>query len=166
VNHRHARQQRRRAVHRGSGSVNLISMMDILTVLLLFLLKSYVSGGEVMVPAPGIRLPASSADLPPQSSLVVAIDADEILVGNEHVATVAEAVAGEELEIAPLAARLQTVLQQQEEIARMRGGAASTERTATVQGDREIEFRVLQRVMYTLNQNGYEHIALAVIQKS
>jgi biopolymer transport protein ExbD len=107
-----------------------------------------------MVPAPGIRLPSSSADLPPQSSLVVAIDADEILVGDEHVATVAEAVAGDELEIAPLAAR------------RMRGATVSTERTATVQGDREIEFRVLQRVMYTLNQNGYEHIALAVIQKS
>src|SRR5262249_60088625 len=64
----------------GSGSVNLISMMDILTVLLLFLLKSYVSG-EVMVPPPGVRLPNSTADQSPQSSLVVAIDDNQILIG-------------------------------------------------------------------------------------
>ena len=39
-------------------------------------------------------------------------------------------------------------------------------RAATIQGDKAIEFRVLQKVMYTLNQNGYESIALAVLQKS
>jgi biopolymer transport protein ExbD len=110
----------------GGGSVNLISMMDILTVLLLFLLKSYVAGGEVMVPAPGVRLPASTADQPPPTSVVVAIDGDEILVGGDHAASLAEAMSTQGLEIAPLTAHLQAVRQQQDEIARMRGAIATS----------------------------------------
>jgi biopolymer transport protein ExbD len=161
------RSQRKRRWRTGvpsAGSVNLISMMDILTVLLLFLLKSYVAGGEVMVPPPGITLPNSTAESIPQSSLVVAIDNDEILVGSERVITIADAVGADGLEIAPLSARLQQMREQQEEIAKLRG--EETKLAATIQGDRNIEFRVLRKVMYTLNQNGYEDIALAVLQKS
>lgn len=150
----------------GSGSVNLISMMDILTVLLLFLLKSYVAGGEVMVPAPGIHLPASTADQPPPTSVVVAIAGDEILVSGEHAASMSEALRSDGLEIPPLSARLQAIQAQQDEIARMRGAKSQAARTVTIQGDRDIEFKVLQKVMYTLGQNGYENISLAVLQKS
>ena len=131
----------------------------------LFLLKSYVSG-EVMVPPAGVQLPASTADASPQSSLVVAIDGDEIVVGSDPIASLADVVATPDLEIAPLAAHLQTARAHQEEIARLRGEAAPTSHAATIQGDRDIEFRVLQKVMYTLHQNGYESIALAVLQKS
>lgn len=161
------RRHRWRPETNGSGSVNLISMMDILTVLLLFLLKSYVAGGEVMVPAPGIRLPASTADQPPPTSVVVAIAGGEIMVSGEHAASMSEALQSDGLEIAPLSARLQAIQAQQDEIARMRGTKSDpASRTVTIQGDRDIEFKVLQKVMYTLGQNGYENISLAVLQKS
>jgi biopolymer transport protein ExbD len=162
----HDRRHRWRPETNGSGSVNLISMMDILTVLLLFLLKSYVAGGEVMVPAPGIHLPASTADQPPPTSVVVAIERGEIMVGGEHAASMSEALGGDGMEIAPLSARLQAIQAQQDEIARMRGAKPEASRTVTIQGDRDIEFKVLQKVMYTLGQNGYENISLAVLQKS
>jgi biopolymer transport protein ExbD len=160
------RRARWKTKNKGPSNVNLISMMDILTVLLLFLLKSYVAGGEVMVPAPGIHLPASTADVPPPTSVVVAIDKNEIVVGSDPVVSIADAMSGDELTIASLSAHLQTIQKQQDEIARLRGAEAPTELTATIQGDKDIQFRVLQRVMYTLGQNGYGNIALAVIQKS
>jgi biopolymer transport protein ExbD len=162
----HDRRHRWRPEAGDRGSVNLISMMDILTVLLLFLLKSYVAGGEVMVPAPGIRLPASTADQPPPTSVVVAIAGDEIMVSGEHAASMSEALKSDALEIPPLSARLQAIQAQQDEIARMRGAKSEHARTVTIQGDRDIEFKVLQKVMYTLGQNGYENISLAVLQKS
>jgi len=163
---RHRRERRgRRSGAPTSGSVNLISMMDILTVLLLFLLKSYVAG-DVMVPAPGVHLPGSTADAPPPSSVVVAIARGEIMVGGEHAASMQEALQGEGLEIGPLSARLQAIQAQQDEIARLRGSKPDSVRTVTIQGDRNIEFKVLQKVMYTLGQNGYENISLAVLQKS
>lgn len=163
---REDRRQRLRDSLRGSTNVNLISMMDILTVLLLFLLKSYSAGGEVMVPPPGITLPNSSAQKLPESSLVIAIDGDDILVGSEKIVSVGEALAGDRKTIEPLAASLSAALRQQDEISRRRGEAAATHRVVTIQGDRNIQFRVLERVMYTAHQAGFETVALAVIQNS
>ena len=34
------------------------------------------------------------------------------------------------------------------------------------QGDAQIEFRLLQKVMYTLDRSGFPDIALAVLKKS
>jgi len=88
------------------GGLTLTSMMDILTTLLFFVLKSYISGAEVTSPPPGVTLPRSSVDAGMRTSVVVAIDHDAIMLGGERVATVSDAVANHDLPIAPLAARL------------------------------------------------------------
>jgi biopolymer transport protein ExbD len=148
------------------GGLTLTSMMDILTTLLFFVLKSYVSGGEVTVPPPGVMLPRSVAAADMRSSVVVAIDADAILLAGEKVASVREASAGDELMIAPLARRLAEARTQMDDLDRRKGKPAVTARLATIQGDADIEFRVLQRVMYTLDRNGFPDIALAVLKKA
>jgi len=148
------------------GGLTLTSMMDILTTLLFFVLKSYVSGGEVTVPPPGVALPHSTAVADMRTSVVVAIDHDAILMGGERVATVAETVAGDDLLIPGLARRLAEARAQMDELDRRRGQTPATARLATVQGDADIEFRVLQKVMYTLDRNGFPDIALAVLKKA
>ena len=149
-----------------SGSVNLISMMDILTTLLFFVLKSYISGAEVTSPPPGVTLPRSSVDAGMHASVVIAIDHDAIMLGGERVATVTEAVASHELLIGPLAARLGEVRAQMDDIDRRKGKAPSATHLATIQGDAQIEFRLLQKVMYTLDRSGFPDIALAVLKKA
>jgi biopolymer transport protein TolR len=155
-----SRRHRRRAGLKPSASVNLISMMDILTVLLLFLLKSYSAGGEVMVPQPGVKLPESTAEETPVASLIVAIDGDAIKLGSEKVASVAEVSASPDAGIPALAERLP-------EAARAAGvleGASGT--TVTIQGDRNIEYALLRKVMFTLSQSGYGNVSLAVLRKA
>jgi len=150
----------------GDGGLTLTSMMDILTTLLFFVLKSYVSGGEVTVPPPGVTLPRSTAASDMRSSVVVAIDRDAIIVAGEKVASVSEVAAGDELLIAPLAERLAAARAQMDDLDQRKGKAATTARFATIQGDADIEFRVLQRVMYTLDRGGFPDIALAVLKKA
>ena len=140
--------------------------MDILTCLLFFVLKSFVAGGEATVPPPGLNLPSSTAESPMTTSLVIAIDGDGILVGSERIASTREARASGNMLIAPLAARLNEARAQMDELAKRKGTASSSANVVTVQGDQNIEFRVLQKVMYTLNQSGFQDIALAVIKKS
>jgi biopolymer transport protein ExbD len=141
-------------------------MMDILVVLLLFLLKSFVVEGEAMVPPPGLDLPKSTAEDLPNESIVIAIDEESILLSGERVVSIAEAVASDGLLIEALAERLDSVWEQQETIANLRGAELARERIVTIQGDRDIEFQVLQRVMYTLNHRGFENISLAVIRNA
>jgi biopolymer transport protein ExbD len=53
-----------------------------------------------------------------------------------------------------------------DDLDRRRGEAPTSARLATIQGDADIEFRVLQRVMYTLDRSGFPDIALAVLKKA
>ena len=130
------------------------------------MLKSFVAGGETTVPPPGLDLPASTADKAMVTSLVIAIDQDEILIGSEHVATLKEAAESKGMLIEPLAARLQAVREQMDEIASQQAAGQRRPRIVTIQGDEDIEFAVLQKVMYTVNQGGFDDIALAVLKKA
>jgi biopolymer transport protein ExbD len=141
-------------------------MMDILTTLLLFLLKSFVVEGEVIAPVPGVDLPESSSTTAPQASIVVAIFDDTIMMDGEVVARVSKASASGDLLISPLARRLDHARETATEIARLRGGGEEFQGKVSIQGDREIPFAILQRVMYTCSASGYEEISLAVIGKS
>ncbi|MBD3165848.1 hypothetical protein GF324_04575 [bacterium] len=51
--------------------LNLSSMMDMMTIILLFLLKSFSASGQLMQPAPGIELPESTADMQPKQVLAL-----------------------------------------------------------------------------------------------
>jgi biopolymer transport protein ExbD len=53
-----------------------------------------------------------------------------------------------------------------DDLAQRKGEKREVSRLATIQGDAGIEFRVLQKVMYTLDRNGFPDIALAVLKKA
>ena len=152
-----------RSVH---TPLRLTSMMDILTVLLLFLLKSFVVEGGVIAPVPGVELPESSSKTSPRSSVVIAIFDDNVMLDGEVVASVSKAVAQNDLLIEALAARLDEARATAEDIARRRGSEDAFVGRVAIQGDREIDFAILQRVMYTCTNSGFEDISLAVIGAS
>lgn len=162
------RKRNRRIVIRSVHTpLRLTSMMDILTVLLLFLLKSFVVDGEVVAPVPGVALPESSSQTTPEESIVIAIFDDTVMMDGEVVASVSAASASDDMLIAPLATRLSEAHARTADIARARGGAETETRgRVSIQGDRDIDFAILQRVMYTCTMSGYEDISLAVIGTS
>jgi len=160
------RRNRRIKIRRVHTPLRLTSMMDILTVLLLFLLKSFVVEGEVITPIPGVELPESSSESSPQASVVIAIFDDTVMMDGMVVASVSETVASGEMFIETLAARLDLARERTMEIARLRGDDEEFGGKVAIQGDREIDFAILQRVMYTCSVSGYEDIALAVIGTS
>lgn len=161
------RMKRRRRMKQGPTTLRITSMMDILTVLLLFLLKSFVAEGEVVTPAPGVTLPQSSSEDLPAASLVIAIAPDHIRLGDEVVARLDGSVSGGlggDLYIDALGERLARTRERQVQIATRRGHTDEFEGKVTIQGDRNMSFAVLQRVMFTCNESGYPDVALAVIR--
>ena len=146
--------------------LRLTSMMDILVVLLLFLLKSFVVEGETVTPPPGIELPQSTAEAHPEESIHVAILDGGILFAGELIATMDEVRNGNGYLIEPLAARLEQARAQSEKLARLKGKDEPPLPIATVQGDKDLEFEILQKVMYTLSRSGYQDVSLAVIKKT
>ncbi len=86
-------------------SLSLVSMMDIFTILVFFLLVSSAET-EVLPNPKEIQLPESAALEKARESVVVMVTEDQILVQGRPVATVASALAGEELLIPELMAAL------------------------------------------------------------
>jgi biopolymer transport protein ExbD len=139
--------------------------MDVMVALVFFLLKSFVVEGEAVTPTPGILLPESTSEELPRESIHLSILEEGIVLGGELVADRAALERGEDLWIAPLGDRLEEMSRRLDDLALRRGETAG-ERRVTVQGDVDLPFRVLERVMYTLGESGFEEISLAVIRRS
>ena len=159
---------RTRRVNGGStqAPIPMTSLMDILTCLLLFVLKSVVLEGEVISPVPGVDLPQSTSNHSPHSSIAIAIFDDVVMMDGEVVASVSKAKKSNALLITPLANRLDAAYEKSVEIAKLRGEEEDFRGKVAIQGDRDIDFAILQRVMYTCSHSGFEEISLAVLEKS
>src|SRR5436190_15337923 len=86
--------------------MNLVSLIDVFTILIFFLLSS-ASGVELLASPKAVKLPVSTAEKTPKETIVVVVSGEDILVEGRPVAKVSEvmAVAGDE--IAPLKAELE-----------------------------------------------------------
>jgi len=144
----------------------MTSLMDILTCLLLFVLKSVVLEGEVINPMPGVDLPESTSNNSPRTSIAIAIFDDVVMMDGEVIASVSKAKSSNALLIAPLAHRLDEAYEKSVEIAKLRGDEGEFRGKIAIQGDKDIDFAILQRVMYTCSHSGFEEISLAVLEKS
>ena len=113
-----------------------------------------------------LNLPESTAKDVPQASIVIAIFDDAVMLDGEMVASVSKSVANRDLLIATLADRLDEAREKAVDIARRRGNEDEFVGKVSIQGDRDIDFAILQRVMYTCSMTGYEDISLAVIGTS
>jgi biopolymer transport protein TolR len=152
------RMERRHERARNVAGLSLVSMMDIFTILVFFLLVNS-SGGEVLPTTKAVRLPESIAEKSPKPTLVVTVNDEDILVQGRRVASVAAALdAGADPVIEPLKAELDY----QSRRAHAKGEKA---RDITIMGDKEIPYRLLKRIMLTCVRAKYENISLAVLRR-
>jgi biopolymer transport protein ExbD len=141
--------------------INLVSLMDIFTILVFFLLVNS-SDGEVLPTHKAVNLPESVSEEKPRETLVVMITGTDILIHGKIIGSI-EAVLGEDGDTSAL---LKTALEVQSARAlRKTVNGEPVKREATIMGDREIPYRLLKKVMATCTQAGYTRISLAVLQK-
>ena len=144
------------------GALNLVSLMDIFTILVFFLLVNS-SEVETLPNAKDLQLPESLAERKPEVSVVVLIGDVDILVQGSPVAKVADVLALEGNDIAPLREALKS---QNDRVLRRAAQDDIAGREVTIMGDKETPYRVLKKVMATCTAADYGQISLAVLQKS
>lgn len=155
----------RRAAHRQRNSsmvdMNLVSLIDIFTILIFFLLSNSAEV-ETLSTSKSVRLPESTAEASPKETVVVVVSADEIVVQGRKVASVAEAMAGDNDLIEPLKAELD--IQASHEM--IRRDKAPQNQPITIVGDRNIPYRLLRRVMYTCARANFSEVSFAVQRRN
>jgi len=146
---------------RKGSALSLVSMMDIFTILVFFLLVSSAET-EVLPNPKDIQLPESAALEKARESVVVMVTDTQILVQGRPVATVASALARDELIIPELKEALN---QQTDRVLIQQARADIATREVTILGDRDLPYRLLKRVMASCTAAEFGQISLAVVQK-
>lgn len=149
--------------------LNITAMMDMMTIILVFLLKSYASSAVAMTSSEEIRMPISNTRQTPKDTVAVTITPRQILVGDKSVLALEngtipkDALQGQRL-IVPLAAALKKEVDKLKYIAD-RNPAAPFTKEMSVVGDKKIPYDLLLSVLYTAGQNELENYRFVVIQK-
>lgn len=148
--------------NKGTGGLNLVSLMDIFTILVFFLLVNS-SDVEVLPNAKEIQLPESIAEQKAKETVVILIGDEDILVQGTPVVKVADVMAAQGNDIPQLRNALKS---QNDRVLRREAQQEIAGREVTIMGDKDIPYRLLKKVMATCSHSEYGQISLAVLQKS
>ena len=146
--------------HRAGFELNLIPLIDILSVMVSFLLV-YSTEVEVIQNSKGIEIPQSISQTAPNHSVVVMITKTDLFVQGEFIESIKDVQADQAATIAQLGAALKRPLLIGKDISE----AALAAREITIMADKSLPYEVLKKVMATCTDADYGKISLAVLQK-
>jgi biopolymer transport protein ExbD len=148
--------------------LNITAMMDMMTIILVFLLKSYSSSSVAMTASEDLKPPISSTRATPKDTVALTVTPKAILVGERKVLDlVAGRIPPSALSgnlVTPLDAALKKEVDKLKNIADRNPGAPFTHELSVI-GDRKIPYDLLLSVLYTAGQNELENYRFVVIQK-
>jgi biopolymer transport protein ExbD len=154
------RRAERRSRNQNMVDMNLVSLIDVFTILIFFLLSN--SGGVETLPSPkAVKLPESVAQTQPRDTVVVVISGTEIIVDGRRIAMVDDVNKTEGDLIEPLKAELD--LQANRQVIRKENEAKG--RTLTIMGDKDIPYSLLRKVMFTGARANFSDVSFAVRQR-
>jgi biopolymer transport protein ExbD len=157
-----SRRARRMAKHhdrtlKRHAILNMVSLMDIFTILVFFLLVNATSS-EVLPSPKNIVLPQAAAEKLPALNLVIAVDEQVIRLQGKPVVMVKDVLASNQKTIRPLFDALRDASATVRDITDKNG--------VTIMGDREIPYGLLKKIMLTCAGAEYTNISFAVTQKA
>ena len=146
--------------NKADAELNLIPMIDILSVMVSFLLV-YSTEVEVVQNTKSIDIPQSISQQRPRQTVVVMLTREDLFVQGERIASVAEVRSSGESIIAPL----REALQRPSLVGQAMTEKEIAEREITVMADKQIPYEVLKKVMSTCTDADYGRISFALVEK-
>jgi hypothetical protein len=151
------------------AELGMTSLMDIVSIIVVYLLKSYASDPVVINPTAGQKIPLSAADAPIQDGIPIFVTQRGITFDNKKLVNMnADGDIDPAVVNAHLIGPLYDVLA--EEVDKAKQLAENTGKPwagrAIVVGDQDLKFSVLVDVMYTAGRAEFTDYSFCVIRKS
>lgn len=163
---------RKKKIRRGGeepGGLSMNSLMDIMTIILVFLLKSYSTDPVQLKSAPDLKPPFSNSELKAVESTIITVTLNNIMVDDAPVAKldggkVSQAdLSGGSFLIDPLLQKLNETVEHQKRVYSFRD-KKQFEGIATIVADRHVPFELLSQVMYTAGQATFGKFKFMVVK--
>jgi biopolymer transport protein ExbD len=146
--------------NKADAELNLIPMIDILSVMVSFLLV-YSTEVEIVQNSKGIDIPQSISEQRPRETVVVMLTRDDLFVQGERIASLAEVRSTAGGIITPL----RVALKRPSLIGQVMTEKAIAAREITVMADKSTPYAVLKKVMTTCTDADYGRLSFALMQK-
>lgn len=157
-----SRRIRRMSRNKGKpASLSLTSLMDVFTILVLYLLVNQGSGTDI-TPPKSIKLPDSVVDAVPRQTVLMMVSKAAVYIQGEPVATVAEVMESGQDSIEPVRLEMMRI---REKSMGINAQAVTNSTEVTIMADSAVPFKVLKKLMSTSSSAGYSKISLAVNKK-
>lgn len=163
--------------------LQLTAMVDMFTVMCVFLLQNYATTNQILPLAENVELPKAHSVKELKPSNVVVLDKDNVSVNSKKVSTFKVVKEQEDWLIEPLKAEIEKLIREGEDKKKNLGnqlreavntakkGQTPAEeevddfRKITIQSDKGIDFLTVKKIMYSVTQAGVYEINFAVIKK-
>jgi biopolymer transport protein ExbD len=150
--------------------LNITPMMDMMTIILVFLLKSFTSSSTIVNLDQNLSLPPSQTQLSAKQAVPVTITKRVVLVEGEAVAPITNGRIDPQLKrdgdngyyITPLVEMLGKVARREKKVAEMTGQKFEGE--LTIIADRFTPYRLLTEILYSCGQAEYANYRLLVLK--
>lgn len=165
-----ARKKRRDREAEGEiKELNITAMMDLMTIILVFLIKSFSASSITVTASEDVRPPASSARATPKDTIAITVTQKSVMVGDKRrVELVGGAARPEDLQgslVLPLDAALKKEVDKLKKIAE-RNPSAPFSGEVSIIGDKRISYDLLSKVLYTAGQNELDKFRFIILQKN
>ncbi len=148
----------KKSVIKGLG-INLIPMMDVLTVLVFFLLFHSFNS---TLPDAQISLPLSAVETHPRETVSIVVSPELVMVQGEPVMNTPKLY---DENVSLVQEVRDSLLQIGQRLAETGAKLDPESSEITLLADKTIPFKVLKKVMSTCTASGYGRISLAVVEK-
>jgi biopolymer transport protein ExbD len=150
--------------------LNIVPMMDMMTIILVFLLKTFTSSAMLVNLDQNLSLAPSQTRLAPKQAIPVTITKRVLLVEGDAVAPITGGRIDPQLKrdgdngyyISPLVELLSKVARREKRIAEVSGGKFEGE--LTIIADKTTPYRLLTEVLYSCGQAEYANYRLLVLK--
>jgi biopolymer transport protein ExbD len=148
-----------------NNNLNITSMMDMFTIILVFMLKNFAAEGNILTNADNLVLPYSiSKDSPKEVTLSINATSDWVVIDNDPVIPTPEVRASEEVEIPRIRQQLEKKMEQEENMRRI-GALFRIRGEVVIQVDKNMEFDIIYKIMTSCGLARYNNIHLAVMSQ-
>lgn len=145
------------------GGFNITSLMDMMTIILVFLLKSFSAEGQLLTNAENLVLPNStSKDSPTETHLMCSVTSTWVMVDNVPVVKTPEVRALNGISVPGVKERLEVAMLQEENMVKI-GALQRVKGEVVLQLDKNVEYDVLYKLMATCGEVGFNNIKFAVM---
>ena len=148
----------------GSSSLNLVSLMDIFTILVFFLLVNS-SNVQQLPSSKAVKLPESTAQQLPKETVIVLVNNQQIIVQGRVIASV-DKVLQAQAQVIPELLQEMKIQSQNSWTQPVEGAEEDEGLDVTVMGDRQIPYKLLRKILATLSEANYTNISMAVMKRS